>query len=106
MKKGVEVYECSEYIDEGDIVVDIGGHVGSSMIPLRDLVGDSGSVIVFEAVPILTRYLQETVDINKFKNVKIENKAVGNKNKNINLYVPNPETSQSSINQMDIKNQC
>jgi len=98
VKKGVEVRECSEYIDKGDTVVDIGGHVGSSMLPLRNLVGDSGRVIVFEPVPAWIRYLKKTIEANSWENITIENMVVGSENGIVDLYIPKPETSQSTIN--------
>lgn len=50
--------------DEGDIVVDIGAHVGAHAIPSAKAVGESGCVVAFEPVEGNYHALQRNVKLN------------------------------------------
>jgi len=65
-------------------VVDIGGNIGFYAALFSNLVGDSGSVHVFEPDPLNFQHLASNVS--GMKNVIINNCAVGAESKTIRLY--------------------
>lgn len=63
-------------VDQGWVVLDLGAHVGYFALMLSKLVGPKGKVIAFEPHPDNFRALQENVQLNRCKNVILENRAV------------------------------
>jgi FkbM family methyltransferase len=86
----------SKYISEGDVVVDVGACLGYYTLFFRSLVGKTGKVIAFEPDPRYFTLLQKTINANKFENVEIYQKAVGNKNSKIKL-LSSDQIGQSQI---------
>jgi FkbM family methyltransferase len=76
---------------EGDIVVDIGAHLGRYTIPSSRAVGVSGKVVAFEAHPYNFRILQHNLKLNKLTNVTTLNMAVYSKKANLKLYLPDED---------------
>ena len=64
------------FIKEGDTCLDIGAHAGSWLFPLGRLVGPTGRVIGFEALPYYARVLRMTKAIVGTSNVMVMNNAV------------------------------
>lgn len=63
----------------GDHVVEVGGHVGYYTLAMADKVGDTGSILTFEANPRLAQLAQRSVLFNGYaKRVRIEQKAASN----------------------------
>lgn len=69
--------------DEGDVVVDMGAHVGKYTLPSAKLVGDEGHVFAFEAVPDHYEALEKNIEINQFSNVTALNAATYDKNQDM-----------------------
>jgi FkbM family methyltransferase len=65
-----------KYVGSGDIVFDIGAHVGFFTLIASVLVGSSGKVVAFEPLPENLRYLHEHLSINHVDNVTVIEKAV------------------------------
>ena len=63
-------------INRGDTCLDIGAHAGSWLFPLGRLVGTTGRVIGFEALPYYARVLRMTKAIVGTSNVVVMNNAV------------------------------
>lgn len=63
-------------IFEGDIVFDIGAHVGFYTLLASELVGISGRVIAFEPLPQNIFYLKRHLQLNRCANVKVIEAAV------------------------------
>lgn len=61
----------TELIREGDVVYDIGAHMGYYTLLASTLVGDSGLVVSFEPLPANLAYLRRHVRLNKCDNVRI-----------------------------------
>ena len=79
-------YEKDEFdlvkrtIKKGDVVLDIGANIGVYTVLFAEIVGDKGRVYAFEPDPKNFALLKKNIEINKYKNVVLINKAVLNKN--------------------------
>lgn len=69
-----------KYVKKGDIVYDLGAHVGYFTLLSSVLVGENGKVYAFEPNKKVLKLLNNHVKINKCKNVVIIDKAVSNIN--------------------------
>jgi len=76
-----------EHIKEGNVVVDIGAHVGYYTLLFAQLVGPKGKVYAFEPDPVNFELLKKSVEINGYQNVILIQKAVSNKNGKVKLYL-------------------
>lgn len=76
---------------EGDIVVDIGAHMGRYSITSSKLVGPHGKVIAVEAHPYNFKLLQRNIRLNGLTNVTTLNCAVYSKKDKLKLYLPDEE---------------
>jgi FkbM family methyltransferase len=76
---------------EGDIVVDIGAHMGRYTITSSKSVGAAGKVIAVEAHPLNFRILQDNIRLNKLTNVSTVNLAVFSKKARLKLYLPDED---------------
>lgn len=76
-------YKTEKFIKGGDVVVDIGGHIGSFSV----LAGSRGaSVLTYEPVKRNFKLLKKNIEINGFNNV-IFNMAVTDKEETRKIYV-------------------
>lgn len=66
----------TEQIGEGQVVYDIGAHVGFYTLLSSHLVGKTGQVIAFEPFPPNINYLQQHIALNNLNNVDVVPKAV------------------------------
>jgi len=66
-----------KYLRHGDTCVDVGGHIGYLTLLMASTVGPKGKVVTFEPMPDTYRVLEENVNLNGLKNVKLEQTAVG-----------------------------
>ena len=66
-------------IKKGDIVLDIGSHVGIFSVLASKLVGDSGKVFSFEPSPNNFYLLKKNIKLNDINNITAINKGVSNK---------------------------
>lgn len=66
----------AQIVSPGDVVFDVGAHVGFYTLLASKLTGESGQVIAFEPVPRNLVYLREHLRLNQIKNVKIIAAAV------------------------------
>lgn len=67
-----------KYVKSGDIVLDIGAHIGYYTLIAARIVGDAGRVISFEPEPENFSLLKKNVEANGYKNVSVSQKAVSN----------------------------
>lgn len=86
-----------KYIKKGDIVVDIGAHIGYYTLLAAKKVGKRGHVYAFEPdsknYSLLTKNLRE----NGYENVTLVHAAVSDKVGSVNLYVHETNTGDHSI---------
>ena len=73
-------------VKEGDIVVDVGASIGYYTLIAARIVGNKGKVFAFEPDPKNFEILKKNVEINKYHNVVLEQKAVSSITGKINLY--------------------
>jgi FkbM family methyltransferase len=79
-------------VNNGDVVVDIGAHIGYYTLILSKLVGDNGKVFAFEPDLINFTLLEKNIKINNCKNVVLVHMAVLDKTEKVKLF----ETGVSS----------
>jgi len=60
-----EVKELSSFINDGDIAIDVGAHIGDSSLPIALACGSKGIVIAFEPNPIVFTILTKNSFINR-----------------------------------------
>lgn len=62
-----------EYVRQGDVVYDIGAHIGYTCLLFARKLNGSGSVLAFEVLPSTADHLRKTVEANEFSNIAIYN---------------------------------
>ena len=77
---------------QGDIVVDIGAHMGRYTIISSKRVGTNGKVVAIEAHPGNFEMLNRNIKLNQLTNVIPLNYAVYSKETKIKLYLPDEES--------------
>jgi len=75
-----------EKIEMGNIVVDVGANIGLHTLNMARIVGNTGQVFAFEPDPSNFETLKKNVKINNYKNIILEQKAVGDKHGRTTLY--------------------
>jgi FkbM family methyltransferase len=70
----------------GDIILDIGAHIGKYTLKNSRIVGNSGFVLAIEANPVNFQTLKKNIKINKVTNVIAVNLAAWNENCKIKLF--------------------
>ena len=83
---------------QGDIVVDIGAHIGLYTIISSKRVGTNGKVIAIEADPGNFEMLNRNIKLNQLTNVIPLNYAVYSKETKIKLYLPSGESGFTKYN--------
>jgi FkbM family methyltransferase len=77
---------------QGDIVVDVGAHMGKYTIIASKRVGANGKVIAIEAHPGNYEMLNRNIKLNGLTNVTTLNYAVYSKESKIKLFLPDEES--------------
>src|ERR687891_2365945 len=83
---------------QGDIVVDIGAHIGLYTIISSKRVGANGKVVAIEAHPSNFEMLKSNIKLNQLTNVIPLNYAVYSKETKIKLYLPEVESGYTIYN--------
>jgi FkbM family methyltransferase len=83
---------------EGDIVVDIGAHIGLYTIISSKRVGTKGKVVAIEAHPGNFEMLNSNIKLNQLTNVIPLNYAVYSKETKVKLYLPSGESGFTKYN--------
>ncbi len=74
-------------VKKGDVVLDIGAHIGYYTLMFAKLVGKEGKVYAFEPSPKNFSLLKKNVEINGHNNVVLVQKAVSNASGKLKLYL-------------------
>lgn len=84
-------------VSQGDVVLDIGAHIGLFATAAASLVGQSGKVYAFEPAPATSAVLKETIRINQIaERVTIVNAAMGKETGTITFFVSETEADNSN----------
>jgi FkbM family methyltransferase len=83
---------------KGDVVVDVGAHIGKYTILASKMVGSQGKVIAIEAHPNNYDLLTKNIVLNKLSNVLALNLAVHSKDTTVKLYDPGQEEGRTIYN--------
>jgi FkbM family methyltransferase len=75
-----------KYLNEGDLVFDIGGNIGQYAIPFSEIIGNKGKVVSFEPDYRNYSFLQFNTNINKCKNVICQNYGIGGGDSKMEFY--------------------
>ena len=81
-----EAKVMEEKIKGGNIVVDVGANIGLHTLNMARIVGNTGQVFAFEPDPSNFKILGKNVKVNNYKNIILEQKAVGDKHGRATLY--------------------
>ena len=76
----LELKTILEFINEGDVIFDIGANIGCFSVPFAKKVGSNGKVYAFEPQKFIFNLLKENVECNELKNLQIFNNAIGDAN--------------------------
>lgn len=85
-------------IKPGDVAVDIGANIGFHTLYFAELVGEKGKVISFEPVLYNFNSLKENIALNNFKNIKIHNIALSNKEEELTIDIDEESRNPGSFN--------
>jgi len=86
-----------KYVHEGDVVIDVGAHVGYYTLLMAQLVGKNGKVYSFEPDPANFELLKKSVEINGFENVVLIQKAVSDTTEKIKLFLGDNDSAVNRI---------
>src|SRR5829696_6401888 len=81
---------------EGDVVIDVGAHIGPYTLKASKRVGLNGKIIAIEADPENFDILNRNIQLNKLTNVIALNYAAYSKEDKIKLYLPSKEKEEES----------
>jgi FkbM family methyltransferase len=82
----------------GDIVVDIGAHIGHYTIIASKRVGANGKVVAIEASPSNFEILNRNIKLNQLANIISLNHVVYSKETKLKLYLPGEESGHTIYN--------
>ena len=100
-----ESYETALFckmIKEGMVVVDVGANIGLYTLIASRLVGKTGVVYAFEAMPINYELLCKNIEINNYTNVVPIQKAVSNKTGEASFWFEKDWRGSSSLSKLSV----
>jgi FkbM family methyltransferase len=71
-------YSMKDILKKGDVVYDVGAHIGELSIYCSKIVGSKGKIFSFEPNKFIVNYLKDSIKKSKVKNVNVIEKAVTN----------------------------
>ncbi len=92
------IYEKQYRVKEGDVIFDIGSHIGVFTINSSRKTGQSGAVFAFEPLPSNFELLKKNLDLNQVTNTQVFNVAVSNEKMNdVVFHISDINTGMNSI---------
>ncbi|MFC1979246.1 FkbM family methyltransferase, partial [Chloroflexota bacterium] len=88
-----------DVIKEGDIVLDCGGNMGYFTLLAARLVGEKGRVYTFEPAPMNYSLVVKNIELNGYKNVIPQQKAVSNTTGTVKLFICDDDIGNNTIYQ-------
>ena len=93
----------SKNLDSGDTAFDIGSNIGYTSILTSKIVGENGHVYSFEPINENFLILEKNIKLNNCKNISIINKALSNKNGEVEFVIPDNGESLSMSSMVWVK---
>lgn len=93
----VETKIIKGLVKEGDVIVDAGANIGYYTVLLSRAVGDTGKVYAFEPGEECFNLLSKNIKENGCKNVVLINKALSDKEGDIQFYINERDKGSSSM---------
>lgn len=87
----------SQLVQRGDVVLDVGSHIGTMTLPMARQVGHQGRVYAFEAQPMLFYALCGNLALNNIYNVIPLNAAISDSDHQ-NVYLPIIDYNSADFN--------
>jgi FkbM family methyltransferase len=85
--ESMETKLVMETVKDGNVVVDVGAHIGYYTLIFARCVGERGKVYAFEPEPTNFSILSKNVEVNGYKNVLLFQKAVADFNGRTSLFL-------------------
>ena len=76
----LELDTICKFINEGDVIFDIGANIGCFTVPFAKKVGSNGRVYAFEPQKFIFNLLKKNAVCNELNNLQIFNNAIGDAN--------------------------
>lgn len=84
---GFDTKVVRKLVNKGNNVLILGANIGYWTCLIAEHVGSSGKIFAFEPSPDNFKFLKKNVEINGYKNVTLEEKAVSNRSYQTQLYL-------------------
>lgn len=86
-----------QHVKPGNLVLDVGGHIGLYAISFAKLVGHAGKVYTFEPTPSTNGILRETIKLNGLqKTITVQNEAISKQKGETYFYISDNLTDNSN----------
>jgi FkbM family methyltransferase len=69
----------ARFVATGDMIIDVGANLGTTVLPLARATGPTGQVIAFEPQPLMAQCLCATLTLNELFNVRLITAALSNR---------------------------
>lgn len=92
-----ELFE--KVVKDGDVVVDLGANIGYFTLLAAKLVGKNGEVYSFEPEPRNFSFLKKNIELNDYRQVVANQKAIAEGPGTVKLYICHYDTGHHTINQ-------
>lgn len=73
------------YLQQGDILIDVGANIGTVALASSALVGPSGKVFAFEPHSRIFKYMNKNIRLNGYANIETFNMALGERERTLTL---------------------
>ncbi len=77
------------YVKSGDVIIDVGTHIGEHLLNFAKSAGSDGEVHGFEPDRSIFERCQENISLNSFDNIRLNNCGLSDKEENLKLYSVN-----------------
>jgi FkbM family methyltransferase len=80
--------EIGSVLSKGDWAVDLGANIGGATLRMAAACGHAGGVIAYEPNPSVAQSLTRNLELNEFKHVTVVERAAGDSQSTIELFLP------------------
>jgi FkbM family methyltransferase len=92
----------NQYLEQGDIFVDVGANIGIESIPAAKLVGNTGQIHSFEPNTKINMLLHQSIDANALTNITLNSFAVSDIDGKIFLSVPTSSSGSATVTKTNL----